>query len=235
MEEPKYAIKATQTSFEILELVQEEGGLTTTEITREVGLAKSAVHKHLQTLTNLGYLTREGYQYYLGLRCFTLGIASQNRHSLYTIARSEVDKLAKATSEEVRLFVIEDGVGYYIYKHSAGNQKGNGESDRKTIDPYQSTAGHAISKRDPEKNYSADADALLKDKVIHEQEITFSFGTLEEGKNCVSAPITGIDNRPVGALEVVGAEQRTSGKRLKEDLAGLVLSTVASVERRLRE
>ncbi|MDJ1434016.1 helix-turn-helix domain-containing protein [Halostagnicola sp. A-GB9-2] len=229
-----YTINATQTSFEILELIRDEGGLTTTEIADEIDLAKSAVHKHLQTLTDLQYLTRAEYEYSLGLRCYTLGVASRDAHVLFEPAIPAVENLASVTGEHVSIVVVENETAYYLYSCTGQNQQSQTERDGEMVDPYRSTAGHAIVKRSSQTAYTPEK-THPDTRISHEQGITFSIQTGESPQNAIAVPVTGPDEQPIGALEVTGPARRVSGKRLKEDFAGLVISAGAAIEKRVRK
>lgn len=234
MADDAYTINATQTSFEILELVRDKGALTTTEIADEIGLAKSAVHKHLQTLTDRQYLSRNEYEYSLGLRCFNLGLAARDAKRLFKPATTEVDNLAKVTGEHVSAVVVEGDTGYYLYSRTGENQPSRAERDGNRIDPYQTAAGHAITKRDPNMDYLAETRTPTRTKITHEQGLTFSIESGESGQNGIAIAITGKDDQPVGALEVTGPARRVNGKRLKEDFAGLLISAGSSIETSLQ-
>ena len=234
MADDAYTINATQTSFDILELVREEGALTTTEIANEIGLAKSAVHKHLQTLTDRQYLTRNGYEYSLGLRCFSLGIAARDAKRLFKPATMEVENLAKVTGEHVSAVIVEGDTGYYVYSRTGENQHSKAERNGSRIDPYQTAAGHAIIKRDPNMDYLAETRTPTQTKITHEQELTFSIESRESGQNGIAIAIFGTNDQPMGALEVTGPARRVNGKRLKEDFAGLLISAGSSIETSLQ-
>jgi len=52
-------VKAIKTSFWIVESLRKQDGVGVTGIAREMGIAKSGVYKHLQTLVYLGYLYQD--------------------------------------------------------------------------------------------------------------------------------------------------------------------------------
>ena len=62
------AVKSTGTCFAVLEAVRSGAGVGISDLAREVGLSKSAVYKHVQTLTSLGFLVRVGNEYHLSFR-----------------------------------------------------------------------------------------------------------------------------------------------------------------------
>lgn len=228
-------INATRTSFEILELLREDGPLTTTEIADEIGFAKSAVHKHLQTLLELQYVTRTGYQYSLGMQCFTLGIAARDARRLFEPATSEVDNLAKVTGEHVSAVVVDGEMGYHIYSRTGENQPSRTERDGTAFDPSSSAAGHAIMSYDEDASYRHETQGASRTQITHEQGLTFSIEGEPSGQNAIAIPVTGPVDQPLGALEISGPARRVHGKRLKEDFAGLLVSAKSSIETALQK
>lgn len=52
-------VKTTETAFMIIELLKKWNGGRLSEIAVELDLAKSTVHRHLSTLEDLEYVTKE--------------------------------------------------------------------------------------------------------------------------------------------------------------------------------
>ena len=116
-------VKATTTSFRVLEAVRDHDGAGVTELALELELAKSAVYKHLMTLTELGYLVKEGTSYYLSLTFQRFGTRALERHPIH-IAKPAIDNLAGTTGKTVNFVVHENGYGVYAYQaHAAGTEK----------------------------------------------------------------------------------------------------------------
>lgn len=111
-------VKATATSFAILEAVRDRDGAGVTELARELDLAKSAVYKHLMTLTRLGYLVKEDTTYYLSLTFQGFGTRARERYPIY-IAEPAIDNLAGTTGNVVNFMIYENGQGIYAYQARA--------------------------------------------------------------------------------------------------------------------
>jgi len=92
-------ITATRTSLRIVEALKRLDGAGTTAVANDLGIAKSTVHNHLQTLEDEGYITNEGSAYHVGLRFLELGEYKRNRMDIYEKARPEVASLAEKTGE----------------------------------------------------------------------------------------------------------------------------------------
>lgn len=73
MSEAKYPIKATETTLTIIEELKSEDGGRVTELAESLDLAKSAVHNHLSTLMEHGYVIKEGNVYHLSLKFLEIG------------------------------------------------------------------------------------------------------------------------------------------------------------------
>ena len=69
-------IQSVETAFTILTLIQQHGSVSLQDLAKQLDVAKSTVHTHLQTLASLGYIVEQDGQYRLGLRLLTHGMAA---------------------------------------------------------------------------------------------------------------------------------------------------------------
>jgi DNA-binding IclR family transcriptional regulator len=77
---------------------------------------------------------------------------------------------------------------------------------------------------------STDPDELRRElRSVRDRGIAFDRGEAIADVNAVAAPVTDGDTA-VGAMGVAGPAATLSGKRLQEDLPGLVLNHVTTVE-----
>ena len=241
-------VKATETSFHIIELLDRNGGAGVSELAREVGISKSAVYKHVQTLQRLGYLVREGDDYYLSNRFLSLGRGARDRLPLDDI-RDVISDLAATTEHTSSFIVHESDRGVYALRISPTNaDDGIAEGD---VAPLHATAGgKAILAflTDDEREAIIDSTGLAPqtDKTItdrdalepelrsvRDQRIAFDREEFLDGHQCVASPVIGGDGEPVGAVSVTGNIHHMSGKRLEEDVTGLVTSAAKSIENAL--
>lgn len=72
-------VRTTRTMFKIIEYIKRRDGTIITEIATELGYAKSTVHRHLTTLTGLGYVVEESDEFHVGLRFLELGQDAKTR------------------------------------------------------------------------------------------------------------------------------------------------------------
>lgn len=241
-------VKATETSFQLIELLEQKQGAGISDLARDVGLSKSGVYKHVQTLTRLGYLVREGDEYYLSNRFLSLGRRARGRLPLETI-RGVTSNLAATAGHTSSFIVHENERGVYALRIGTDEENdGIAEGD---VAPLHATAGgKAIL-----ASLSADERATILDgtglvaytdktivdgqeledelRSVRDQRIAFDREEFLEGHQCVASPVVGGDGRPVGAVSVAGNVHHMSGKRLEEDVTGLVTSAAKAIENEL--
>ncbi|GAA0457908.1 IclR family transcriptional regulator (plasmid) [Halococcus dombrowskii] len=238
-------VKATATSFAILEAVRDRDGAGVTELARELDLAKSAVYKHLMTLTRLGYLVKEDTTYYLSLTFQGFGTRARERYPIY-IAEPAIDNLAGTTGNVVNFMIYENGQGIYAYQARAPTAAEPPIPEYTHVPLHATAGGKAILAYLPaEERERAIADGLtsftektitdrdeLEDELqsVRDRRTAFEREEFTEGYQCVGSPIIGSNAQPVGAVSVSGSTAEMTGKRLEEDMTGLVVSTAKSIE-----
>lgn len=238
-------VKATETSFRIIELLDGMNGAGVSELAREVDISKSAVYKHVQTLERLGYLVREGDDYYLSNRFLSLGQGARDRLPIGTI-RNVISDLAETTEHTSSFIVNENDRGVYALRISPEHAKDS--IDEGDVAPLHATAGgkailallsaderSAIIEStglDPHTDKTiTDQDELEAElRSVRDQRIAFDREEFIDGHQCVASPAVGGDGEPVGAVSVTGNIHQMSGKRLEEDVTGLVISAAKSIE-----
>ncbi|MDS0260291.1 IclR family transcriptional regulator [Haloarcula sp. S1CR25-12] len=244
MDEP-YPVQATATTMRVIEALLDHGQAGVTELATALDLSKGTVHNHLQTLHRMEFVVREGRQYRIGSRF--LDVASRAREGLpaYRAARSEVARLARASGEVAALVVEEHGMAVYIFV--LGGEDGETavrEGRRRPL--HTDAAGKAILAHLPKDEVRElltasapgdETDQLLSDetalfeelRTVREQSVAFDREERADGTRSVAASLTTDNGRSVGAVCVTGPAERMSGKRLEEDITGLVVSSANSI------
>lgn len=108
-------IQAVESSFILIEELEERGPMGVSELADVVDLPKSTVHVHLSTLAEAGYVLKDGQDYRLGLRFIEVGGRERQRLKLYQTAKPEVDKLSRTAGEVANLGVEENGKRVLLY------------------------------------------------------------------------------------------------------------------------
>lgn len=232
--EGRYTVQGVVTAFRVIEAVHGLGGAGTTELANELQLSKGAVHKHLKTLEQLGYLVRRGDSYHVGLRFLQLGMDARRESELSSVARSSVTTLAGNAGERACLVVEEAGEAVVLHSVDGGKRDaGDVEGSRLPLE--SSIPGRAIlAYRDDLLDSHRNAENKGALRRIRDQG--YALGTeplLGASGRCIAAPVVDLDDRAVAALCVVGTSGSLSGKRFEEDVTGLVYSEAKTIEAHL--
>lgn len=245
-------VKATTTSARILESLMQHNGATLTVISDEVGLSKSSVHNHLETLDYLGFVVKEDQQYRVSLRFLQIGSYAREQFPIYGAGKTEIDRLAGASGLVTGLTVLEENQCISI--HNTVGQKVD-ESPIRDGDvlPLHCTApGKAMLAELPPEEVdtlleSQELDAFTEQTIIDRSELLDELDTIrsrrlaldrEEWKTGLRAVAAGISNRDdqlLGAIFVMSPADSMSGKRFQQDIPGLVISSANQLRKNLHE
>ena len=243
-------IKSTATCFEIIEQIQHNGSAGISELAREVDLSKSAVYKHVQTLLRLGYLVRRGNEYHLSLRFLMLGMHARERLP-FDAAETVVTELAETTGHATNFMARENDHVIYAFQVEPEGSAYEARSEGETA-PINATAGgkaifaylddeerDKIIERTGLQQYTpktiTDRAALEAElRSIRDKRVAFDREEFVQGFQCVASPILDGDRTPIGSVSVTGNIQYMSGKRLEEDVVGLVISAAKRIEKEFR-
>lgn len=246
MTEHAYRVSTTETSFRIVEAVRDDPGTGVSQLARDLDLSKGAVHKHLRTLADLGYLVREDDGYYLSSRFLSLGVRARKRLPL-GIIRPVVRDLTDTTGHVTNFIAHENDRGVYTLRVEPTEDVANDIAEGDVAPLHATAGGKAILAflSDEERSDVLDSSGLTAytDKTItdrrelerelrsvRDRRVAFDREEFREGHQCVASPVIGRDGEPVGAVSVTGSDYHMSGKRLEEDVTGLVTSAAKSIE-----
>jgi DNA-binding IclR family transcriptional regulator len=107
---PYYHINSLEKATNILNLLATAGELSVSEIGKKLGMHRSATHRFLATLKNLGYLEQsEDSSYRLSFKLFELGMSVANRIETRKVVHPFLIDL-RARHEETANFAIMEGL-----------------------------------------------------------------------------------------------------------------------------
>lgn len=111
-------VKSADRTLDIFELLAAEPhGLTVSEISDRLGLARSSTHGLVRTLHSRGYLMQDGdRRFHLGARLIQLGLNVVDRLELRSAARGPMERLVAATHDTALLVVPDRGDLLYVDK-----------------------------------------------------------------------------------------------------------------------
>jgi len=241
------SVKATQTSFRILEHLKELDGGRVTELAHAMGRAKSTIYRHLFTLEQLGYVAKEGEVYHVSLRFLAYSEHAKYRHMAFDLAKQKVDELARETDEKALFTVEENGMGIFVHRatgaHAVETDPGIGHRT-----PLHAVAGgKAILASFPNErvreiverhglpsfteNTITDPDRLFEElEETRQRGYGLNLEKYTEGVSAVGVSVTVPNRRTIGALSIVRPAHRMKGEWFEETLPDLLLGTANELE-----
>lgn len=117
---PKYPVGTLIKAIEMIDHMARDPnsrGSSITELSRELGIGKSTVHRLLDTLTFFGYVAKDSgtNRYKLGWELYKLGQVVPQQNQLSSIDRRPMIELHRAVNEAVNLAMLKDGETVLIY------------------------------------------------------------------------------------------------------------------------
>jgi DNA-binding IclR family transcriptional regulator len=235
-------VKSVETMFTILELIMESNGVNALQIAEELELAKSTVYRYLNTLLNMGYITKENEQFYVGLRFLHIGKKAKRRRNEWVLAESKVNELAETTQERVQFVVEEHGQGVLVHTELGEKAFRGNPSVGHRVPLHATSAGKAIlahfSDESVEKILNTHGlESVTDETIINKSDL---FDELEEvrekkysvqkhehieGVHSVGVPILTPDGNVLGAISVTGPSHRLNEDVIQGQLVDLLLGT----------
>jgi DNA-binding IclR family transcriptional regulator len=241
------SIKSVETSFEIIEALQELNSARVTELASHLDMSKSTVYHHLSTLRGLDYVSKSGDEYQLSLLFLNLGKQTQDATRIYQHAKDHIDELAETTGEKAHLMTEVGGYGIYIYqargKQAIGRDLQVGQCDYL----HHSAGGKAILAHLPEERVEEIIDrrglpsltshtisdrAELHDELASIRDQGYSLNLEEEvtGVHAIGAPIYGREGDLTAAISVSGPTSRLPEDYLHNEMRELIKNCVNVIE-----
>lgn len=246
-EDSAESVQATRTMFTIVECLRDSEGLTITEIADRTGYAKSTVHRHLGTLADLEYITRQNDQYHVGLRFLDLGQRARTRYDGYKLAREKVEEIAEQTGERAQFLVREHGKAVYIHRAFGERAVHTDPGIGSRVPLHATSAGKAIlAEMDETQMFeiieqsdfepitdqtTTDPDELLSElDQIRERGYSTNHQENLKGLHAVGSVVTGPEGDVVGALSVSGPSHRLTGEWFEQELPTLLMGATNELE-----
>ncbi|ELZ95847.1 transcriptional regulator [Haloferax mucosum ATCC BAA-1512] len=239
-------VTTTESSIQILRLLKDRPGCTLDELTDELDLARSTIHRHLLTLEDNDLLFREDGAFYLSLWLLDFGISARDRVSFFDVARRQVDRLAEETGEKVWLVAKEGDYSVHLYKAEGASPLATSARVGQRRHLHQLAAGKAMLAYLPDEERDGildrrglveatdetitDRETLLEElSSIRDRGYAFNLGESIEGLNAVGAPIRDETGAPVGGISISGPANRIKGSLLRDELPDKLLATIDEI------
>lgn len=215
-------IKSVVKAISIIELlVSNDKPISLTEMSKELGMARSTVHGLASTLLDLGYLSQSADtgHYALGTKLYEVGNAVASNWTEKSIAKPYITKLVEKLKETVHMAKLSDGKVLYIEKHESTQSirivteaglklPAHCTGVGKVLLAYLSKAElDYIIKKNPLEYYT---EHTITDRTLFDEELAkirlqgYATDSQEfvDGLSCVAAPIYNHQNIVVAALSI---------------------------------
>lgn len=239
-------LQTTRTSFEIIHLLMESGPTRLSEIADRLDLAESTAHRHLHTLHNLRYVSRQGEMYQIGLRFARLGTAARTRDPGYSQIAPYVEELAEQTEERAHFIAEDHGLGIYLYQSTGAKAVEVGTNIGRQVQLHCSAAGRVILSHHTEEYINdildkwglpantehtiTERDALFEElDRVKERGFALNREETVEGLHAIAVPVKP-DETLIGTLCLAGPSHRLRGDWFEKELPQLMLSTANELE-----
>ncbi|MCU4717867.1 IclR family transcriptional regulator [Halapricum hydrolyticum] len=242
-------IKATRTSFAVLEAVAELDGAGISELARHLDRSKGGIYKHVHTLADLGYLVERDGAYRLSLGLWSLG-ATVPKRAVPDRVESIVDNLAASVGHVATLVLYESGRTIATYIRRPTSTASQPFREGESLPLHATASGKAVLAFLPDEERNAVfegeldtyTDATLTDpetvkstlETIRQQRLARDDGEYRTDIECLAAPILDDSGYPRGAVGVSRSREESGDDELDTD-ASLLVSASKSIENALTE
>ncbi|WP_281259212.1 IclR family transcriptional regulator [Alteribacillus bidgolensis] len=235
-------MQSVERTLQCIELLKNrKQGLGVSELSRQLEVAKSTVHRILSTLMQEGYVKQDPITgvYTLGLKFIDVGQHVLDSLDIRQVASPFLQELVDSTGETAHLVLFEQDHVAYIDKVESPKTIRMYSSIGKVAPLHCTGVGKAILAFLPEEEtetllasmnlttyteHTVNSVGKLKEqlKTIKQQGYSIDDEEHEKGIRCAAAPIFDHNGRPVAGISMSGPEMRLSDEKLK-DYAELVV------------
>lgn len=245
----RYMVPGLTRGLALLEsFTAEHPALTLNELAKAVDLSRSSVYRLVYTLTELGFLEREGESktYRLGSRVLRLGFAFLASQEMVEIARPHLAKLRDMTNCSAHLGILDGTDILYVARYADQKALTSRVQVGARLPAHATSIGRAIlchlspgeirRRFDgaPMPRYSditpTNVDALVallsRDAA---RGYVVSHSAFEPGIASVAAAIFTEDGSVAGAINITTPEQTSDSEKLETSIKDAVLETAGTI------
>lgn len=248
----KSNIKSIVKAGKIIDVIAfERVPISLSELSEQLGMAKSTLHGLLSTLVNIGYLEQEQEtgRYKLGVQLFELGSQIANTWNEKVIAHAYMTKLAEVTGETVHLAMLSNGEVLYVDKQEAYSSIRIATAPGAKLPAHCTGVGKILLAFSNEeevkeilnkfglKQYTA--HTITNENMLYEelrktvrQGYVFDNQEFLDGLRCVAAPIFNHNGKIMFALSISGPLYRMNNESI-EKYRILLLEAVEEISKKL--
>lgn len=244
-EKANHPVLASQKTLTLVETIDEMDGARIFELADALDMSKGAVHNHLSTLREAGYVCTNGQEYRLSLRFLSLGGSIRRRMPLYQHGQGPIDQLAQDTGMLANLMKEEGGRGVYLYQSRGPNAVNLDTHVGFRLRLHNIAVGKAILAfladervtaildewglpRETEQTITS-RDALHDElALIRERGYATDREERTEGLTCIGAPVL-VEGEVLGAISISAPTKCLGSEGFDADMIAEVESTANNI------
>lgn len=236
-------LQSVDNALRIMEAMSEsEYELGIAELSRNLGLGRSTVHRLITTLESRGFVTQNPVtaKYKLGIKIVTIGGTILQKIDIIKEARPYLEKLSRATGESSHLALLSGDEIIFVDKVSGSNPAKMASVIGLRRPAYATATGKMLLAHLPEGQLKKWLNSVSinrftpftlsnTDELSEQLEKIKGLGysedlqEMEEGLICFGAPIRNVSGEVFAAVSVSGAASRMI--QIKQDLIVQVTKT----------
>lgn len=233
-----YEIRSVTKALDLLEAICEDeanepgGGdeeVRVTELSKRLGMSKSAVFRLLATFENRGYVERiaETGIYRIGVNAFEVGRRLLLRMGLLRHARPVMEDLCRQCNEAIYLAIRRGSEFLFIDLVESAQQVKIASLVGKRYPLSSAAPGHVLLAYAEPAGTSNEAPGILLNGYCYEQ------GGLGEMVGCLAAPFFDQSGHVAGAICVVGPSYRMPDSQIQTEFWPLLKNASEAVSSKL--
>jgi DNA-binding IclR family transcriptional regulator len=244
------AVPTVERTFQILEtLASAVDGCGVSELSRELGLAKSSTFNILTSLEQLGYIYRADGKFHLGLKLYSLSSVVVENMDLRRVAAPILKDLVENTGETANLGIIQGNEAIYIDCLMGPHPVTVHTWPGKRLPLHSTALGKVLLAWLPTNEMTAvllqdNMSALTPSTITTIESFTaqldevrakgYSVDDEEDaiGMRCIGAPVFDHSGRVVAAISLTAPAQRLLRSKIDE-IAPIVIGCALEISTRL--
>ncbi|HBX68344.1 MAG TPA: hypothetical protein DEH25_02865 [Chloroflexi bacterium] len=217
-----------------------------TQISEQIGVHKSTVHRLLATLEEKSFVERNSATgaYRLGIQMFQMAYLTLEHNDLRQIATPYLQRLSEQFRETVSLSILDGTDMVYLRVIESQQRVKLAAATGQRLPAFCTASGKAIlafssdevvqrvidQGMDKHTEYTLDSPGKLIESFypIRNQGFALSLQEYEEGINAIAVPIMNLNHQPIASVAVAGPSYRLSQERMLE-VAPEILARVREI------
>lgn len=208
--------------------------LTVASAAAAAGISRASARRCLLTLTDAGYLFRQGSKYRPTPRMMRLGAAYYESASLPQLAETHLEAARDKLKESISLAIFEDGYAVFVARVEAERIISSLAKLGGRLPAYASATGRVLLASQSTETVTAylekaklqkitsttivDKGQLLKRiENINREGYEITIDELEEGMVSMAVPVMDSEQNTVAAMSMSASSARISIKQLRKD------------------